>query len=1000
MGVDAGTIYSEVRVKLDKLTGDVKGIETNFGTMEKTITGRMDNIEKSVDKNFSNINLAGVAAFAGITLAVKNSIKTFATFEQSLLNVKSVSGATADEFQKIEDAAREAGETTRFTASEAADALYFLASAGFDATQSVKALDGVLTLAGATQSDLAFTSETVASAISQFSLDAEDAGRVANVFAAGIANSQATMEKLSTAMRQVGPIAGALGISIEETTGALQVLFKAGLRGEQAGTALRNILSDLANTTSPVVQKLNALGVSFDQVNPQTNSLADIMGVLNEKGITTTKALSIFGKEAGSGIASLLTAGRDAINEYTDAVTGTNAAAQAYAIQNEGLLASFDFLKSAAQEVSISFTEEVSPALQLLTDLITGFLRVISKLPGPVKAVITSFVIAIPVLVGVTTAIGALSTAIGALSLSISGLVTGGAIISGLVIGIKAVSDTLAELDATSTIDELIKVQKAGKEATGALKLLENRLDILGVSADKFKSLKEETGKTGKELVRLANIIKRGFDLSSIDGLTKGITVLSEQQGIAQESLLKLIIASDNFSESQKTIAEKMLAQNEALAKQETHKKNIAQLNTEIISENDRILQLEKNINDAVSAGILSESEGLEQKIKLRQDIIDKLQQQAVEEGNTGKVAQNNLNENLKALQLYKDELSKTEANKVAISEAEKYEKRLKNINSETETALQAERRRANELIDGLKAGEVETKRAKDAIKELFDELEKTESTEAFKANLQTTMLSSISAISQLFGALDSLQQATAQKRIEALNNELSTQLEAIEEQKNARLEALGLVEETELETLQRQLEEAIAIGDEATAADIEKNITKLQIEKEAEEESTRLKEEAAKREAQIEYQAELQSWKLTLAQTIANGIGAVVATYNNAGGFPWGVAPAAIMTGVYTTLLKGVQKSKPTPPQMAEGGIILPGSGGTIVEAAENGYPEAMINYGPSGQALIQELANKIVNAMGGTGGVMNITFETDGLKQAQGVVKYINNGNVRVKL
>ena len=126
-------------------------------------------------------------------------VRTAAQFEQSMANAASVSRATSEELAMLEQAARRAGETTVYSASQSADAIYYLASAGFSASQSVEALDGVLALAAATQSDLAYTSSSVVSTLSQFRLQAEDSARISNVYAAAISRSLASMEKLTDA---------------------------------------------------------------------------------------------------------------------------------------------------------------------------------------------------------------------------------------------------------------------------------------------------------------------------------------------------------------------------------------------------------------------------------------------------------------------------------------------------------------------------------------------------------------------------------------------------------------------------------------------------------------------------------------------------------------------------------------------------------------------------------------------------------------------------------
>jgi len=379
MAIDAGSIYSEVRIKLDKLNGDVQSVKTKLDQIGNKSKEVSNTSSKSLSKGFNIAKLAGVAAFAAITMAIKGAIDIAGTFEQSMANVASVSKSTEAEFQALNNAAMEAGETTRFTASQAADALYSLASAGMSATESVKALDGVLMLAGSTQSDLATTSASMVATLRQYNLDASESTRVSNVFAAAIGNSMANMGKLTSSMTQVGPVASALGVSLEETVGSLEALYDAGYRGEQAGTALKAILGKLAAETDPTTKKLVALGLSFEDIDTSSNSLANVFGTLSEAGLSTGEVMGAFGQEAGGQILALMSAGREGIEDYTEAITDTNAAAEMYAIQNDTLKGSMDRLKSATESAKIKFITGFTPAIRNAIDAVTTF---ITKLSG------------------------------------------------------------------------------------------------------------------------------------------------------------------------------------------------------------------------------------------------------------------------------------------------------------------------------------------------------------------------------------------------------------------------------------------------------------------------------------------------------------------------------------------------------------------------------------------------------------------------------------------
>jgi TP901 family phage tail tape measure protein len=378
MPEDAGSIYSSLFLKLDQLDKGIIQVKTKLDQLNKTTQQKASGFASFWKNAFSTAFGVGITQLIGkVTAAVREAISVFAGFQQSMKNVQSVTNATTTEFELMQNAAKEAGETTRFTARQAADALYYLGSAGFTAQQSIAALDGVLQLAGATQSDLASTSEAVASIISQYSLEAEDATRISNVFAAAITNSQATMEKLTNSFRQVGPVAAGFGMSVEQTVGALQELYNAGFQGQQAGRGLKSVLTDLASPTANIEKIMKKYNIALESVNPTSNELVDIINTLNESGITTADTMDAFGKIAGPQMAVLIKQGGAALQKYTEDITDTNAAAEAYEIQNDSLAGSLDFLRSKLEGTAIAIFEKLEPGMRELIDSFIQFLNVI-----------------------------------------------------------------------------------------------------------------------------------------------------------------------------------------------------------------------------------------------------------------------------------------------------------------------------------------------------------------------------------------------------------------------------------------------------------------------------------------------------------------------------------------------------------------------------------------------------------------------------------------------
>jgi TP901 family phage tail tape measure protein len=537
MPEDAGTIYSAVMLKLDQLRAGVVKVESLMNRVVKSTKEKSSNFGSFWKNAFQTAFGFGIIGIINkMTNSVRNMLNIFTGFQQSMKNTQSVTKAVGEELRLLEESAKEAGETTRFTAREAADALYYLGSAGFSAQQSVDALNGVLQLAGATQSDLASTSATVASIISQYSLEAEDATRVSNVFAAAITNSQATMEKLSNAYRQVGPVAAGFGQTLEETTGILQELFNAGFRGQQAGRALKSAFADLASPTANMEKIFKRLNVSLEDVNPETNKFADIIDTLAESGATTSDIIDAFGKVAGPQMAVLIKEGGDALREYTEAVTDTNAAAEAYAIQNDSLAGSLDFLKSKLESTAIAIFEKLEPGMRDLIDSFIEFLDAIR----PVGE-------ALGYLLNIFFQIASIST----------GAVT--ALFDGLF---KAFSKMRTPMEEVT--DNMTRVRESIQEV-GEIQNTANRLNKL---TDEYERLSSKTDLTEKEQKKLKNVIAEIEDIApdattKMDDYGKAIKISGEKAREAAEQMLqarKAIIEQSKASlEATKPLLEDML---------------------------------------------------------------------------------------------------------------------------------------------------------------------------------------------------------------------------------------------------------------------------------------------------------------------------------------------------------------------------------------------------------------------------------------------------------
>jgi TP901 family phage tail tape measure protein len=553
MAVDAGSIYSSVRIRLNALDGDIKGVYARLDALEAQITQKMDKPTKAVTASFKSMSLAGVASFLAINRAMKSVIGTSATFEQSMANVASVSGASATEFDKLTAAAEQAGETTRFTASQAADGLYYLSSAGFDATQSVSALNGVLTLAQATGSDLASTSASMAATISQFGLKAEESGRVSNIFAAAISSSQANMEKLTTGLRQVGPVAGTLGISLEEVTANLDALYNKGFQGEQAGTALRSILLDLVDPSSEVVKQLKAQGLEYDKVNPRVVGLTGAFNNMAAAGVDLTTA---FNKVSASEALALVQTAKDSTKnliELQNEITGTNKALEAMNTQNDTLAGDMDMLKSQTEATSIKFGKEFTPALRDASRAAKAIIGWLGKIPGPLKAIVGSAALVTAGIAGITGALSLLgitlsvtAPVLAGVGLALTSIVTAGTLISKNFADQKNITQQLnaATESLISTSDEYKKTQdeltkKANTLTAAEKEVLENRKKLLALEIEKqLQELSKQYDKTNRSIDKQAKALeKTKKDIEDVNIKTENYRKNLIRNGFALEGI-------------------------------------------------------------------------------------------------------------------------------------------------------------------------------------------------------------------------------------------------------------------------------------------------------------------------------------------------------------------------------------------------------------------------------------------------------------------------------
>lgn len=390
-------------------------IALTFDTKE--LNSSMESAQASADKagNAMSVAFGTLAANAVQTVIGKvgelasSVVKTGMGFEASMSNVAAISGATGDDIAALTSKAREMGANTKFSASQAADALSYMAMAGWKTDQMLDGLDGIMQLAAASGSDLATTSDIVTDALTAFGQSAAESGRLADIMAAASSNSNTNVELLGETFKYVAPVAGALGYSMEDTATAIGLMANAGIKGGQAGTALRTILTNLANPTKTMAAAMDDLGISITDASGNmkpmsqlTNELRDAFAGLSESE-QAEYAASIAGKEGMSGLLAIVNAAPEDYNKLSDAISNSNGAAEEMAAtMQDNLQGRLTNLNSKFEELQIQLFDAVKPALEAgvgalntLADAgswVLSHLDVIIPVLGALTADITAYV--------------------------------------------------------------------------------------------------------------------------------------------------------------------------------------------------------------------------------------------------------------------------------------------------------------------------------------------------------------------------------------------------------------------------------------------------------------------------------------------------------------------------------------------------------------------------------------------------------------------------------
>lgn len=321
---------------------------------------------------------AATAAVVGLAAA---SAVVGSSFEKAISKVAAVKGIdkSSEAFKRLSDEARRLGATTLFSASQAAEGMEELARAGLSTDEIISASQKALELAAGASISLADAASIVAASMAQFGLEAEEAGRITDVFTVASQNSLFSVSDMAQAMKFAGTTGSALGMTLEETSAAVAQFRDLGLEGTMAGTNFRGAMSALAKPTQEATAALKKYGLTADDVNPSMNSFRDIMLKFGKANLSAGDAQAIFTKRFGLNVKKIADGMAENSEGFDDLLSkleeASGATGKTYEIMTDNVLGKFAELKSGAEELMIGLFETYAGPLSALLDAVINLVR-------------------------------------------------------------------------------------------------------------------------------------------------------------------------------------------------------------------------------------------------------------------------------------------------------------------------------------------------------------------------------------------------------------------------------------------------------------------------------------------------------------------------------------------------------------------------------------------------------------------------------------------------
>jgi TP901 family phage tail tape measure protein len=394
-----------------------------------------DAFQSKMDKLGQQATRLGGAMTAGITaplgLIASQSVKTFATFEKEMAGVAAVTGATGEDFGKLEALSKKMGETTIFTASQSAEAMRSFGLAGFETDEIMAALGPTLNLAAAGSMSMGEAADIAAKVTKGYGIEAEGTAGAMDVLTKAFTTSNTNLTELAGAFKMVGPVAKTAGVSFEMTTAAIQTMSDAGITGSMAGRSLRRAMLRLVNPPGEAAKALEKLGVATSTADGRMRPFDQIVEDLEPHLQDTAAMAEIFGTVAMPGMVAILEKGSGELRNMTAALEESEGTGQRIAdVMVDNVAGAFTLMKSAVEGVWLAIGKQLEPVMRVLLKVGTKVAQFISgqlipgfaKLSPALKVIIVAFAAAAAAAGPLILAFGLLAPAIPAITTALAAL--------------------------------------------------------------------------------------------------------------------------------------------------------------------------------------------------------------------------------------------------------------------------------------------------------------------------------------------------------------------------------------------------------------------------------------------------------------------------------------------------------------------------------------------------------------------------------------------------